>query len=29
MEHPRNREDKKFEELVSEIIQAIDELEDN
>ena len=28
LEHPRNREDRKFEELVSEIIHAIDELED-
>ena len=28
LEHPRNREDKEFEELVSEIIHAIDELED-
>lgn len=28
LEHPRNREDKKFEKLVSKIIKAIDELED-
>ncbi len=28
LEHPRNREDKEFEGLVSKIIQAIDELED-
>ena len=28
LEHPRNREDRKFEELVAEIIHAIDELED-
>ena len=28
LEHPRNREDEEFEKLVSEIIQAIDELED-
>ncbi|MEE1156894.1 MAG: hypothetical protein U0K80_05720 [Methanobrevibacter sp.] len=29
LEHPRDREDEEFKDLVSEITRAIDELEDD